>query len=149
MTGKHIELKKGETFAIGDVPEGLSETLMIDFHERETAEPVGIEYFKVAGTDAEFEGLPQYKVYAATIYYFVVPDDAALDGLWALQEKAYGERGGSSIEWYAYLDTGASAEGRICASAATTRRVLRAVLHLRYVGQGAEQSGFCWHRLRQ
>ncbi len=116
MTGKHIELKKGETFAIGDVPEGLSETLMIDFHERETAEPVGIEYFKVAGTDAEFEGLPQYKVYAATIYYFVVPDDAALDGLWALQEKAYGERGGSSIEWYAYLDTGASAEEnlRLC-----------------------------------
>lgn len=116
MTGKHIELKKGETFAIGDVPEGLSETLMIDFRERETAEPVGIEYFKVAGTDAEFEGLPQYKVYAATIYYFVVPDDAALDGLWALQEKAYGERGGSSIEWYAYLDTGASAEEnlRLC-----------------------------------
>ena len=116
MTGKHIGLKKGETFAIGDVPEGLSETLMIDFHERETAEPVGIEYFKVAGTDAEFEGLPQYKVYAATIYYFVVPDDAALDGLWALQEKAYGERGGSSIEWYAYLDTGASAEEnlRLC-----------------------------------
>ena len=116
MTGKHIELKKGETFVIGDVPEGLSETLMIDFHERETAEPVGIEYFKVAGTDAEFEGLPQYKVYAATIYYFVVPDDAALDGLWALQEKAYGERGGSSIEWYAYLDTGASAEEnlRLC-----------------------------------
>ena len=116
MTGKHIELKKGETFAIGDVPEGLSETLMIDFRERETAEPVGIEYFKVAGTDAEFEGLPQYKVYAATIYYFVVPDDAALDALWALQEKAYGERGGSSIEWYAYLDTGASAEEnlRLC-----------------------------------
>lgn len=115
MTGKHIELKKGETFAIGDVPEGLSETLMIDFHERETAEPVGIEYFKVAGTDAEFEGLPQYKVYAATIYYFIVPDDAALDGLWTIQEKAYGERG-SSIEWYAYLDTGASAEEnlRIC-----------------------------------
>ena len=116
MTGKHIELKKGETFAIGDVPEGLSDTLMLDFRERETAEPVGIEYFKVAGTDAEFEGLPQYKVYAATIYYFVVPDDAALDGLWALQEKAYGERGGSSIEWYAYLDTGASAEEnlRLC-----------------------------------
>ena len=45
-----------------------------------------------------------------------MPDDVALDGLWALQEKAYGERGGSSIEWYAYLDTGASAEEvlRLC-----------------------------------
>ena len=116
MTGKHVDLNENEVLAAGKMPKELSDTLMLDFRERETAEPVGIEYFKVAGTDAEFEGLPQYKVYAATIYYFVVPDDAALDGLWALQEKAYGERGGSSIEWYAYLDTGASAEEnlRLC-----------------------------------
>ena len=116
MTGKHVDLNENEVLAAGKMPKELSDTLMLDFRERETAEPVGIEYFKVAGTDAEFEGLPQYKVYIATIYYFIVPDDAALDGLWTLQEKAYGERGGSSIEWYAYLDTGASAEEnlRIC-----------------------------------
>lgn len=115
MTGKHVDLNENEVLAAGKMPKELSDTLMLDFRERETAEPVGIKYFKVAGTDAEFEGLPQYKVYIATIYYFIVPDDAALDGLWTLQEKAYGERG-SSIEWYAYLDTGASAEEnlRIC-----------------------------------
>ena len=116
MSGKHVELNENEVLAAGKMPKELSDTLMLDFRERETAEPVGIEYFKIAGTDADFEGLPKYKVYIATIYYFIVPDDAALDGLWALQEKAYGERGGSSIEWYAYLDTGASAEEnlRIC-----------------------------------
>lgn len=116
MTGKHVDLNENEVLAAGKMPKELSDTLMLDFRERETAEPVGIEYFKIVGTDAEFEGLPQYKVYIATIYYFIVPDDAALDGLWALQEKAYGERGGSSIEWYAYLDTGASAEEnlRLC-----------------------------------
>lgn len=115
MTGKHVDLNENEVLAAGKMPKELSDTLMLDFRERETAEPVGIEYFKIVGTDAEFEGLPQYKVYIATIYYFIVPDDAALDGLWALQEKAYGERG-SSIEWYAYLDTGASAEEnlRLC-----------------------------------
>ena len=115
MTGKHVNLNENEVFAAGKMPKELSDTLMIDFRKRETSEPVGIEYFKVAGRDESFDGLPQYKVYAATLYYFVVPDDAALDGLWALQKKAYGDRC-SSIEWYAYLDTGASTEEnlRIC-----------------------------------
>ena len=107
LTGTHIELKEDEVFVLGAAPEGLSETLMLDFRNSETAEPVGVQYYKVVGTDADFDGLPRYKGYFAAIYYFAVADNAALDKLWSLQNAAYGRRN-SSIEWRAYIDNGAS-----------------------------------------
>lgn len=100
-------MKEDEVFVLGAAPEGLSETLMLDFRNSETAEPVGVQYYKVVGTDADFDGLPPYKGYFAAIYYFAVADNAALDKLWSLQEAAYGRRN-SSIEWRAYISNGAS-----------------------------------------
>lgn len=107
LTGTHIELKEDEVFVLGAAPEGLSETLMLDFRNSETMEPVGVQYYQVVGTDADFDGLPRYKGYFAAIYYFAVADNAALDKLWSLQEAAYGRRN-SSIEWRAYISNGAS-----------------------------------------
>ena len=116
MTGIDVSLAQNEVMAAGKMPSGLTDTLMIDFRERQTQEPVGVQYYKVAAQIDDFDGLPQYLTYAATVYYFVVPDDAALDELWLLQSKAYLNDAQSDIHWYAYLDTSAddAAVARIC-----------------------------------
>ncbi len=150
MTGTHVELAQDEVMALGKAPKELSDTLMIDFRERETAEPVGMKYFKVAGTDADFEGLPEYKVYVATIYYFAVADNTVLDELWTLQHKAYGDRGDSSIKWDAYINTGASAEVnlRLCGYTTDDTTNLHTVSdtenlwNLEYVGIASASEGY-------
>lgn len=109
LTGRAVTLKENEVLLAGQGPKGLSDTLMLDFRARETEEPVGIEYFQIAGQDDEFSGLPQYGAYAAEIYCFVVADETVLDRLWQMQELAYTAYG-SQLDWYAYLDTGMDAE---------------------------------------
>ena len=112
LTGTHVSLEAGEALLAGKAPRGLDETLMLSFLTYDTGEPICVEYFKIAGCDESFEGTPEYSVYAATVYYFVVSDDAVLDRLWERQAQAYGQRK-SSLEWYAYINTAADSEKNI------------------------------------
>ena len=113
LTGRHVSLEPGEVLLAGKkAPHGLGETLMLSFRTYDTGEPICVEYFKITGRDESFEGTPEYSVYAATMYYFVVSDDAVLDRLWERQAQAYGQRK-SSLEWYAYINTAADSEKNI------------------------------------